>query len=122
MNVIELPSEEETQVAIKVGDKQVKIDIFDHQEIVQEAFKQMKVLGDSSNKVFSELIKDIYNTRFGTALSVTTAMVLIAKMEEIEEVLKKKFSSLREPSDTITSITNPEPIENSESSTMPESV
>lgn len=121
MNVIELPSEEETKVSITVGPKTIEIDIFDHQEVMQEAFNKMRVLGDNSNKVFSEILKDIYNTRYGVQLSITTAMVLLTKMEEIEETLKKKFSSLQEPSDTTTSTTNPEVIENSKSSNTQES-
>ena len=120
MNSIVLPSEEETSVTITVSGTTATIDIFDHQGYMSEAYRKMQVLGESSTKVFSEIMRDIYREKHHLNLSISSTMILMAKLEEIEEELKKKFSCLQEPSDSTGSTTNPNPSENSESLSTPE--
>lgn len=122
MHELSLPTAEETSVKITIGEKSFIIDYFDHQAYIDEAFTQMRETGTSSNTLFAELVRDIYKEKHNVDMSVGTASVLIAEFNKVEDVLKKKFSSLQEIFDSLDSTGDPKPEEISNSSTMPESV
>jgi hypothetical protein len=113
MHELSLPTAEETSVKIKVGGAEFIIDYFDHQRYVQEAYTQMKVTGQTSNEVFASFVSEIYEKNHNIKISNGTAMVLLAEFDKIEEVLKKKFSSLQEVYDSSDS---PGPQETTETS------
>jgi len=107
----ELPTEEETKINIKIGDKIITMDYFDWNKIQREIRNKIEELGESNSEIQAELFVDEFKKMYGVTVSKFAVIVLQRNIDEWEDKLLKKFFPLQELQDS----TEPEPSSATES-------
>ncbi len=91
-NEISLPTLEETSINVKSGDVTVSIDIYDINNMRNDAVAALKTTGITGDRdAFIDLMQKSFHDKYGLKLGKQAVMSLIVKSVEIEDAVKKKF-------------------------------
>ena len=111
MLTLKLPSKEETQISIEVGEGEpVVIDIFELAQIQSEVFSEIKARGIDTitTQLLAEGMQGRLEEDFGVSVGISGCIQIQAAMIDIQEEVKKKYSPSSDSPDSTDSSQNSE--------------
>ena len=90
---IELPTKEETTIAVKCAGKVTEIDLYDWDQMMSEVRTKVQELGQTDSSVFVETLLIALENAYGLIIGKRALASLLLKVEEMRDSVKKKYET-----------------------------